>query len=93
MKIKVLPAGDKLVVNIAALDAHVVRYIGRRLDPEARWYVATGEVEELDYHPDYLTALRNGDLLPGDAATAHLIQQTSLYSFLPYSKPSKLSKE
>lgn len=72
MKIKVRAVGDKLVTDFAALSGGVVRYVGRKLDPQVKWFVSTNEVAEVEYHPEYLSALKCGDLDPADEATAKL---------------------
>jgi|GEM_PF-3635551 len=64
-----------LVQNYERLEAGTNAFIGHRFGeladkPGQFGFIATGEVEEVPYRPEYVKALLDGDLLAADAATA-----------------------
>lgn len=77
--LKVLAAPDRisLVANIDALYAVPPqrRFIGWNYDAalgEAGGWVRKEEPEELPYKHEYVKAIKEGDLIPADAETAHI---------------------
>lgn len=75
MKVRFRARGTALVMNIAAMEARIKRFIGRKYtkvsdDPEQWGFVPTGEDDEVEYHGEYLKACKDGDLWPADKATA-----------------------
>lgn len=76
MKLSLLASGNKLINNIAALNAGVCRYVGRRFDPATRAFVPMDQPEVLEVShsdlSDYVSHVKRGDLLPGDQSTAQL---------------------
>jgi hypothetical protein len=69
--LRVRASGDVRVVNIEALNAGARRFVGRQWSDEAEDFVACGDVD-VPFRGEYLEALKEGSLLPADAATAKL---------------------
>lgn len=72
--LRVRPRGDALVQDHERLSAGVNAFIGRRMseleEPGTYGFVPTGEDAEVPYRAEYVKALKDGDLLPADDATA-----------------------
>ncbi len=81
--LKVRSAPMAMVTNFEALDAKSRRYVGRQFDPsvgeinpetqrpQGGWPLRD-EPEEVPFRAEYLQAVREGDLIPADKATADL---------------------
>lgn len=80
-KLKLLPVGNLLINDHAALKDGIDRKIGRRWDPQAKWYVPTGSPQEVEAQHEYVLAVKQGDLMPADAETAK-------YCGVPFTPPN-----
>lgn len=69
-KLKLIAVGTKLIHDYKALDAGVCRYIGRRWDATLKGWPVTDKPSEVDPMPEYVEAVKRGDLAPGDEETA-----------------------
>jgi hypothetical protein len=68
--------GTAQVTDPHAQERNLRRCVGRRWQEvlPGRWaWVPTGEPQEIDYHPDLVKAVKDGDLWPADAETAKAI--------------------
>lgn len=81
--LKVKSSPTAMVTNYEAMIAKVRRYVGRiydptlgPVDPETNKHVGgwplTNEPEEIPYRAEYVQAVKEGDLIPADKATADL---------------------
>lgn len=77
----VLPNGSRMFPNLEAMEAGVRRFIGRSYQPIADakdgkltgkqyGFVPVSDPVTIPFREEYLTALLDLDLLPGDDATA-----------------------
>jgi len=75
MNLTVKAAGSAMVPDYAALEAGVLRFIGRRHDatvgPNGAW-VPTGEAVTIPASAEYLQEVKAGALVPADEATARV---------------------
>lgn len=72
-KLRVLAHGDASVPNFERLEQGVNCFLGRdytETAPGQFAFVPNNKVEEVPSRAEYLKALRDGDLMPADAATA-----------------------
>lgn len=73
MVLTVKAVGSAMVPNYEALDAGILRFVGRRHDasvgPNGAW-VGTGEVVTLPARAEYVQEVKAGTLAPCDAETA-----------------------
>jgi len=71
--LKVKSSVNGLVTNYEAMGGNARRYVGRSFDPTSGpnggWVLKT-EPEEIPYRAEYMQAIRDGDLIPADKATA-----------------------
>ncbi len=70
---KVYAAGTAMVSDYEALATNVRRYIGRTYDPSlgvAGGWVPKQEPQTISDRAEYRQAIKEGDLLPADRATA-----------------------
>jgi hypothetical protein len=68
-KLKLKAVGTKLVHDHDALRAGTCRYIGRRWDVNLKGWPVT-EPSEVKPSPDYVLAVKHGDLAPANQETA-----------------------
>ena len=61
-----------LVVNIAALEANIRRFVGRVYDEEVKGFVKKSEPETLAYKHEYRQAVIDGDLVAANQETADI---------------------
>lgn len=72
-KLRFYARGTAQVTDVAAQERGIRRCVGRRWQEvvPGRWaWVPTGEPQAVEYHPDYVKAVREGDLWPADEETA-----------------------
>lgn len=79
--LKVKSSPQSMVTDFEALAARVRRYVGRTydptlgpVDPETNKHVGgwplKNEPDEIPYRPEYVQAVKEGDLIAADKATA-----------------------
>jgi len=68
-KLSLKASGSKLIHDLDALTAGISRYIGRKWDAEVKGWPESGP-SEVNVKPEYVTAVKHGDLLPGNKETA-----------------------
>jgi len=69
-KLKLFASADKMINDHDALEAGVCRYIGRKWDATLKGFPATDKPSEVKPLPEYVLAVKIGDLLPADEKTA-----------------------
>lgn len=69
-KLRLLAVGTRLIHDHKALEAGVCRYIGRKWDATVKGWPATDIPSEVDPLPEYVYAVKVGDLAPADEETA-----------------------
>lgn len=76
MKLKVFPVGKALVPDYEALDQGILRFVGRKHDPNlgpnGGWEPVKGSVE-VEFRKEYLDELKAGTLEPADEQTQKLL--------------------
>lgn len=85
MKLLVKSNPNSLVTDFKALDANVKRFLNRifnpSVGPQGGWELDPNP-SEVDACPEYLRALKDGDLIPANKETAE-------YANLPFQSKSK----
>ncbi len=66
---------EAFVQDFEAMDQGVRRYIGRTFDAEAKGWRLNENPMRLPILPEYLSALRNGELIPVDDETKALARK------------------
>lgn len=69
-KLKFYAADDKMINDIEALEGGTCRYVGRRWDPVAKNFPPLDQPSEVSALPEYVMAVKYGDLVPADQSTA-----------------------
>lgn len=73
MQLNVRPKGTAMVHNFEALDAGILRFVGRKHDPSVGpngGWVPTGQPELVPDRHEYRHAIKAGDLEAADETTA-----------------------